>query len=597
MSHVTTLPATESLALALQGSDFGFWDIDVSNDEIVWHGDWYTIIGIDPCLGPRHSPRWAARIHPEDSRPMSRYHDLVAGRIEHYEEEYRVQTRSGDWRWLMTRARATERDANGRALRVAGLTMDIDARKRTELKLRDTEARLEAAVLATQLGVWENPRKGLFRWLNDWCSALDLDPCDGEGYSERWRQLVHPDDIERCIRQWDPQTAGDAGHYVVEYRVRTQHGRWRWIHERGMVSARDETGCATAFVGICMDIDTRKRMELELQTQARILETLREGVVLFDASGHIEFTNPAFDRMLGRDRGELHGLPMLELLNAHFRGKAQRNAIERLIKRSSGRGGNRTVLLRRADRSRFAAEVVAATIDWNGETKILCVVQDISDRKRLEQEITEVAYQERRRLGSDLHDGLGQDLTGIALLLRGIAPLVSAAAAPIAPRVDEIIGLVNHAIESTREMAIGLSPVRLGRGGLVDALGALVERARANFRVSARLRLGLRCPLSIDEASAAHLFLIAQEALINACKHGHARLVTISLRVNRLFFSLSIADDGIGIEPSSSASAGMGLKIMRYRAGAIGGTLQIRRRRPAGTRVRCVCPHTPPSQD
>ncbi len=147
--------STESPARTLQGSDFGFWEFDVAADEVVWHGDWYAALRIDPCLGPNHSARWAAQIHPQDGAPMRRYRDLLAGRIDLYEAEYRIRTQGGDWRWISTRAHAVNRDADGRAVRVVGVTLDVDARKRAEIKLRETETRLEAALWGTQIGVWE----------------------------------------------------------------------------------------------------------------------------------------------------------------------------------------------------------------------------------------------------------------------------------------------------------------------------------------------------------------------------------------------------------------------------------------------------------
>ncbi len=90
---------------------------------------------------------------------------------------------------------------------------------------------------------------------------------------------------------------------------------------------------------------------------------------------------------------------------------------------------------------------------------MLIVVQDVSERKQLESEIIETTNRERRRLGADLHDGLGQELTGISLMLRSLAKRAGLAAFEAVPELDEIITLVNHAIQSARKMALGISPV------------------------------------------------------------------------------------------------------------------------------------------
>ncbi|MDE2295327.1 MAG: PAS domain-containing protein [Gammaproteobacteria bacterium] len=580
----------EQIDSLLQGSDFGFWQIDVARDEVYWYGDWCAAMGVDPCLGPDHRRRWAARIHPDDGSPFARYNDLIEGQYDFYETEYRLRTLAGGWRWVMVRARVVRRDEHGRALRVAGVTIDIDARKRAELELRAAEARLATATWGTRIGVWENSLEGQFRWLNDWCTALGIDPCEGPSNSPSWRANIHPDDLDLCLSAWSAEAAGLAGTYIVEYRVRTRSGRWRWIHERAMVTAHDEAGRAIAFVGVCIDIDERKRMELELQSQARILETMREGVALVDAADRIEFTNPAFERMAGRDRGALLGTHVLDVLAAPAGSPAQREAAVRRLLHSDDPRAERSVLLHRADGTPFAAEVLSNAIDWQGEQKRVIVIQDVSERKRLEQEIAEIVHLERQRLGSDLHDGLGQELTGIALLLRGIAPTVAAASPPAATQLDEIIALTNQAIQNTRKMALGLSPVALDRGGLVESLHRLVDRTRANYGVTVRLRGVSDAVPAIEESSATHLYLIAQEALLNACEHGRARQVTISLRANPLQAALSIVDDGVGLRPAPRPGRGMGMTIMQYRARAVGGSLRIEGRRGGGTRVRCVFP-------
>jgi signal transduction histidine kinase len=283
----------------------------------------------------------------------------------------------------------------------------------------------------------------------------------------------------------------------------------------------------------------------------------------------------------------------MDLLNAGRRSHARTPGVARLLKRFDARAGRRDVVFRRRDGSPFSAEVLSADVELAGETRSLVVIQDVSERKHLEREIIEIANRERRRQGSDLHDGLGQELTGISLMLRSLATRLGAGAAQVAPELDEIIGLVNHAIQSARTMALGLSPVTRQNGGLESALSTLAGWARENYRLDVRLKLTTPAPLNLDEAAATHLYLIAQEAINNAVKHGRSRSVDVSLRTNKNVITLGVADDGIGITNNPVRTKGMGLKIMEYRAGMIGGSLQIRQLKRGGTRVRCVCPQAP----
>ena len=580
--------------LAIRATDFGFWDIDVLADEIHWWNDWCERIDIDPCVGKGHVQRWDARIHPEDCASQASYDELVAGRSDLYEAEYRVRTGAGGWRWLLSRGRVTDYDRDGKVTRVTGVTVDIDARKRAELALRESEARLEAAVWGAGIGLWESDTEGGFRWFNDWCASLDVDPCDGLDASQRWRAAICLEDLPLFDRAYNETRLGATDSYVVEYRIRTRANQWRWVHERGRVTARHANGRARQAVGVCLDIDARRRAEQLLRTQALILETMREGVILVAADGRIEFTNPAFDRIFGWQSGELAGTSILALLNFKPRSKGIPIAIERLLKRFNVRTSRLQVWLQRRDRSRFAAEVLSARIEQDGTKKILFVVQDVSERKRLEQEITEATSRERRRFGSDLHDGLGQELTGISLLLRSFARELGTANGALLPQLNELIGLVNHAIQATRTLAMGLSPATPARDGFVAALSSLASWSRAQFGIDVELRLAVPPDLRVDEASATHLYLIAQEAILNAVKHGHAQAVIVSLRVANQVISLAIADNGSGLPKPPLPASGMGLKIMEYRAGMIGGSIQIKNRKNGGTRVRCLCPLASP---
>src|ERR1700731_783007 len=264
------------------------------------------------------------------------------------------------------------------------------------------------------------------------------------------------------------------------------------------------------IVGACIDVDSRRRAEQMLRTQAMILETMREGVVLVALDGRIEFTNPPFARLFGRKSEELVGFSVLELFNSR-QVQAPAAALESLLEQH-GRGGKRDMLFRRRDGSQFAGEVLSAEIEVSGERRVLIVVQDVSERKQLESEIIEIANRERRRLGADLHDGLGQELTGISLMLRSLAKRAGLAAFEAAPEIDEIITLVNHAIQSARKMALGISPVTLERGGLLPALQTLIGWSRASYKTDVRFALSIRSALRIGESAAAHLYLIVQEA-------------------------------------------------------------------------------------
>ena len=131
-------------------------------------------------------------------------------------------------------------------------------------------------------------------------------------------------------------------------------------------------------------------------------------------------------------------------------------------------------------------------------------------------------------------------------MLRSLATACESQAFHVVPKINEIIGLVNHAIQSVRNMALGISPAALERGGLLSALERLIAWSRDSYGIDVRLHLMIRSSPFIDESTATHLYLIAQEAINNAIKHGDARSVIVKLRTIKHLAYLSITDDGVG---------------------------------------------------
>ena len=217
---------------------------------------------------------------------------------------------------------------------------------------------------------------------------------------------------------------------------------------------------------------------------------------------------------------------------------------------------------------------------------------DITENKRLEREIQETSEREKRRIGQDLHDGLGQYLTGIACMVKVVEQKLASKDLPEAASVKQITTMVNETIAQARDLARGLCPVELENNGLHAALDELAGRvSRTNINCT------FRSPQTIkvyDNPSAVHLYRIAQEAVNNAIKHGHAKNVTVGLTTQNNQVLLTVQDDGRGFPKGSAKNNGMGLRVMNYRAGMIGATITIEPGPSGGTLLRCLVPNKPP---
>ena len=226
-----------------------------------------------------------------------------------------------------------------------------------------------------------------------------------------------------------------------------------------------------------------------------------------------------------------------------------------------------------------------------GPDEIVISVRDVTDRKRLEKEILEISSREQMRIGQDLHDGLGQHLTGVTFLARALENKLVALSLPEASDAAEIGRLIFEALSQTRNLARGVFPVELESNGLVQALMELATTVEKLFNISCRFE-GDEGLVLHDSSLANHLFRLTQEALNNSVKHGKARQVVISLRKAADKSVLSIRDDGLGFRANGVKANGLGLRIMHYRAQKIGGVLHVQSAEHGGTIVSCTFPTT-----
>jgi len=225
----------------------------------------------------------------------------------------------------------------------------------------------------------------------------------------------------------------------------------------------------------------------------------------------------------------------------------------------------------------------------SGEDEMLAMVRDITERKRLEKEVLEISAREQHRMGQDLHDGVGQLLTGVAFMSRALQQKLANKCRAEAKMAGNIVNLLVQALAQTRNLAKGLFPVDLETHGLAAGLRELSSNVEELFGISCVFLCAepFRIP---DRDKARHLYRIAQESINNAIKHGEAHQVLISLEVAGERLILAIKDDGVGFSPTEAKQRGMGLNIMHYRARRIGATLDIRKHSERGTVVTCSLP-------
>lgn len=214
------------------------------------------------------------------------------------------------------------------------------------------------------------------------------------------------------------------------------------------------------------------------------------------------------------------------------------------------------------------------------------LAQEMRERMRLEEEIIEVSNREKMRVGRDLHDSLGQKLTGASFLCRALQTQVAGEGAGNLAQINETL---KEAIAQVRRIARGLSPVELTGESFHEALRRLAEEVAAVYAIQCDAYVEDETVLP-ETRAAGHLYSIAQEAISNAVRHGKARNIVMTLDREGAQGLLAIEDDGCGLPADAPSKGGMGLKIMRYRAEMYHGTVAVSPGQQKGTVVYCRFP-------
>jgi PAS domain S-box-containing protein len=242
----------------------------------------------------------------------------------------------------------------------------------------------------------------------------------------------------------------------------------------------------------------------------------------------------------------------------------------------------------RVDGQPRACAVTGSPLRSSPGTVVLTHV-DVTDRRELEEAVLSAASDEQHRLGMDLHDGLGQELTGLSLMLAALARRTAHADAALAEELTNLATMAGRSMESARAIAHGLSPVGTSRGGFGDALDALAHSTTTMLGAAVALEFPSRVQKLISPDVAEHLYRIIQEAISNAVKHGHATDIRVVFQVVNEEIQLTITDNGRGLPPTG-AGDGRGQRIMKYRAKTIRGTLDFSAGSQGGVVISCVFP-------
>jgi PAS domain S-box-containing protein len=464
-------------------------------------------------------------------------------------------------------------------------------RRRTEEALQKTADRLSRAQEVASLGSWEHDfAANTTVWSDEMYRLFGVAPDTFELSLDAITTFFPREDQQR-IEEALASIREGADSFRLEHRLEPRDGPERW-----MLTQAERTAEGSRLVGTTLDITELKETKQALEeSEARaqaILDTTVDGIITIDADGIIESFNPAAEDIFGYDADEVVGKNVKGLMPSPHREQHDdylRNYHETGRRNIIGVG--REVTGRRKDGSTFPMDLAVSEVDLGDRTIFTGIVRDISERRRLEKEILNVSEQERRRIGQDLHDGLGQMLTGIGLLSQDVARQLEEEGHERADDMTEITEHIKEADQYARDLSHGLIPVDVESSdpsALPEALRRLSTNAERLFDVTCEFEEVETAHIQ-DNTTATHLYRIAQEAVNNAVRHGSADHIRVLLAAGTEQLRLQVRDDGTGFDTDDTTGAdGMGVHIMNYRARIIGGSLDIHSELGEGTVVTCT---------
>jgi PAS domain S-box-containing protein len=604
----------ERFRLAAEAVNAIIYDWDISTGRVERTRGLVEVLGYDEPDAGLVANAWLQFIHPDDrARAAAATGAALASDADRYTLEYRIRHRDGGYRDFWDHGLIV-RDAAGRALRVVGSSIDITERKRLEAALHASEERFREFGEASSDVLWIRDAATLrFEYLSLAFAAIyGADRADvlGGDHVAAWAALIHPDDREHALANIARVRAGERVTHVFRI-VRPADGHIRRVQNTDF-PLRDEAGAVRRVAGIAQDVteqfaaqEALRASQERLRAVANLVpdllwESASDGTTTWYNDRWLEYTGQTFEQAIGWGWVDAIHPDDREASARHYREAAAAGASLRQEHRIRRHDGVYRWFVVNAlpvkDTGGGVVRMYGAATDIHEERMARAEMERrvraaTAESRALSQRLLMVQEQERHNLARELHDEIGQSLTGLALTL------AMARRAPPDGHLDRAATIADDLLRQVRDLSLDLRPSVLDDFGLLPAVRSLIERFTARTRMHIELHhegTERRLPPAIETAA----YRIVQEALTNVARHAGTNAATVHLLTDGALI-VSVRDRGRGFDPDGrrAGAASSGLAGMRERAALAGGTVEIESAPGAGTTIIAEFPLDIPGED
>lgn len=512
--------------------------------------------------------------------------------------ELQIVTAKGNLKWVRTIGDAAFMD--GKCIRIYGSIQDIDEHKKAEQKLAQSETHLRT-ILQTEPECIKlvGPNGELLNMNPAGLAMLEADNLD-QVLGHNIEELLMPENKAAFAQMTKEVFEGNSG--KLEFKIKGLKGTERWL-ETHAVPLKDAEGKIVSLLGVTRDITESKKAEQALveseEKYRSLIQNSPDIIIQLDLEEKVRFINHT---EAGFTKEQVIGKSAYDFVMPEFH-KVVREAHKKVLQNQQSQTYE-TVGLGHDGVKRWFFTNAGPIIINDKVAGITLITRDISERKKAEEEILSTTAQlrqlaahlqnireeERKRIGREIHDDLGQQLTAIKMDVAWIDKKTSNEFSLIKPKLKNIITLLDGSNESVRKILNELRAGVLDRYGLVDAL----EWQGQQFTLNTGIPLLFTCNktgIPTDEAITTCIYRIFQETLNNITKYANAKKVISSLSYSNEKIVLKIKDDGVGFDitmPKNNQS--FGILGMKERVASLGGDFELLSKPGKGTTVRISLP-------